>query len=70
MASNVVVADEMFPDGAEASFMDIEEAQILARKDLLGYSGALRETLGKPTPAAHADFDDNFGDLFDDDDVA
>jgi len=34
MASNVVVADEMFPDGAEASFMDIEEAQILARKDV------------------------------------
>jgi len=26
---------------------------------LLGYSGALRETLGKPTPAAHADFDDS-----------
>ncbi|WAR27617.1 CSN9-like protein [Mya arenaria] len=56
----VLVADEMFPEGAN-SYMDIEEA---------GGSSALLLDLAAQEKSVHADFFNDFEDLCDDDDLS
>ena len=51
-----LVADEMFPEGA-GPYMDLEDTS---------GTGSLRDTNDK---AVHAEFNNNFDDLFDDDDL-
>ncbi|KAB7495816.1 Myeloma-overexpressed 2-like protein [Armadillidium nasatum] len=54
-----LVADEMFPEGA-GPFMDLDEA---------GGSCGLLMDLTTNEKAVHGEFDNNFDDLFDDDDI-
>ncbi|GLH00395.1 COP9 signalosome complex subunit 9 homolog [Gryllus bimaculatus] len=54
-----VVADEMFPEGA-GTYMDLEEA---------GGSSGLLMDLAANEKAVHADFFNDFDDLYDDDDL-
>lgn len=55
-----IVADEMFPEGA-GPYMDLEEA---------GGSTSLLMDLTANEKAVHADFFNEFEDLYDDDDLA
>ena len=54
-----VVADEMFPEGAGGQYMDMEEA---------GGSNIIDLTANEKS--VHADFFNDFEDLFDDDDLS
>jgi hypothetical protein len=54
-----VVADEMFPEGT-GPYMDLEEA---------GDSSRLLMDLAANEKAVHADFFNDFDDLYDDDDL-
>ena len=62
---NLMVADEMFPDGpgAGVDFADVEDV-----RDVGGPSGLLND-LTNSDKTVHADFYNNFGDLFDDNDL-
>ncbi|MPC34151.1 Myeloma-overexpressed protein 2 [Portunus trituberculatus] len=55
-----MVADEMFPEGA-GPYMDLDEA---------GGSGGLLMDLTANEKAVHADFHNDFDDLFDDEDLS
>lgn len=59
MKPGVVVADEMFPEGA-GPYTDLEEA---------GGSGGLLMDLAANEKSVHADFYNDFDDLFDDEDL-
>lgn len=60
MKPTPVVVDEMFPEGAGGSYMDMEEST--------GPSGMIVD-LTSNEKAVHGDFCNNFGDLCDDDDL-
>ena len=63
---NLMVADEMFPDGpgAGVDFADVEDVV----RDVGGPTGLLND-LTASEKTVHADFYNNFGDLFDDNDL-
>ncbi|XP_076098787.1 COP9 signalosome complex subunit 9-like [Mytilus galloprovincialis] len=60
MKPSIVAVDEMFPEGA-GPYMDIEEA---------GGSSALLMDLAANEKSVHADFYNDFDDLFDDEDLS
>ncbi|KAJ8920644.1 hypothetical protein NQ315_004783 [Exocentrus adspersus] len=60
-----IVADEMFPEGA-GPYMDLEEAINLSNAG--GSSGLLMD-LTANEKAVHADFFNDFEDLYDDEDL-
>ncbi|XP_023234874.1 COP9 signalosome complex subunit 9 [Centruroides sculpturatus] len=59
MKPGTVVADEMFPEGA-GPYMDLDEA---------GGSSGLLMDLAANEKSVHADFFNDFDDLFDDEDL-
>ena len=63
---NLMVADEMFPDGpgAGVDYADVEDVV----RDVGGPAGLLND-LTASDKTVHADFYNNFGDLFDDNDL-
>lgn len=56
-----LVVDEMFPEGT-GSYMDLEEAG--------GSCGGILMDLTSNEKAVHGEFDNNFDDLFDDEDIS
>jgi len=58
----VVVVDEMFPEGA-GPYMDVDDYQP-------GGSNSLLMDLAASEKSVHADFMNDFEDLFDDDDLS
>jgi len=58
-----MVADEMFPDGpGNLDFVDVEDGV----RDGVGGPAGLLSDLTASEKTVHADFYNNFGDLFDD----
>ena len=67
---NLMVADEMFPDGpgAGVDFGDVEDVVRDVSAGAGGPAGLLND-LTASDKTVHADFFNNFGDLCDDDDL-
>ena len=65
---SAMVADEMFPDGpgGGVDFVDVED---VVRDGVGGGPAGLLNDLTNSDKTVHSDFPNNFGDLFDDDDL-
>jgi len=61
MKPGTVAADEMFPDGGGGPYMDLDEAG--------GTTGLLMD-LAANEKSVHADFFNDFEDIFDDEDLS